>query len=80
MSVGQAKSDLSKLLKRVEAGEEVELARNGVPLARPVRVESDATPGQSFLASKGILSGRIRIGEDFEFTEQELDEMLGDQP
>lgn len=39
MNVGQAKTDLSRLLARVEAGEEVEIARDGVPVARLVRAE-----------------------------------------
>lgn len=36
VNVGQAKTDLSKLLVRVEAGEDVEIARDGVPVARLV--------------------------------------------
>jgi hypothetical protein len=32
-----------------------------------------------FLAARGILAGQIRIGDDFEFTEEELDEIL-DEP
>jgi prevent-host-death family protein len=75
VNVGKAKTDLSKLLARVEAGEEVEIARNGVPVARLVRIEP-STPGERFLAAAGSMAGSIRIGDDFEFTEEELDEML----
>lgn len=39
VNVGKAKTDLSKLLARVEAGEAVEIARDGVPVARLVRIE-----------------------------------------
>jgi prevent-host-death family protein len=77
VNVGQAKTDLSKLLARVEAGEDVEIARDGVPVARLVRM-NPPTPGAAFLAAKGSLAGAIRIGDDFEFTDAELDEMLGD--
>jgi prevent-host-death family protein len=77
VNVGQAKTELSKLLARVEAGEDVEIARDGVPVARLVRVEP-ATPGSRFLAAHGILAGAISIGEDFEFTEAEIDAMLDD--
>lgn len=77
VNVGQAKTDLSKLLARVEAGEEVEIARDGVPVARLVRVDPPS-PGARFLASYGMLAGEITIGEDFEFTEAEIDEMLDD--
>jgi antitoxin (DNA-binding transcriptional repressor) of toxin-antitoxin stability system len=62
----------------VEAGEEVEIARDGVPVARLVRIEESIGPGARFLAARGSLSGRIVVRDDFEFTEQELDEMLGE--
>ena len=75
VNVGQAKTDLSKLLARVEAGEEVEIARNGVPVARLVRIEPQS-PGERFLAAAGSMAGEIWIADDFEFTEAELDEML----
>jgi len=78
VNVGQAKTELSKLLARVEAGEEVEIARDGVPVARLVRVEP-ATPGSRFLAAHGSLAGSITIGEDFEFSDEEIDAML-DEP
>jgi prevent-host-death family protein len=76
VNVGQAKTDLSKLLARVEAGIEVEIARDGVPVARLVAVEQPDGPGAQFLAARGALAGRIRLAEDFEFSEQELDDML----
>ena len=78
VNVGQAKTDLSKLLARVEAGEEIEIARDGVPVARLVRVEAAPGPGKRFLAARGSLAGRISIGDDFEFTGEELDQMLDD--
>ena len=75
VNVGQAKTELSKLLARVEAGEDVEIARDGVPVARLVRM-APATPGSRFLAAHGSLAGSIIIGEDFEFSEAEIDAML----
>jgi prevent-host-death family protein len=78
VNVGQAKTELSKLLARVEAGEEVEIARDGVPVARLVRVEP-ATPGSRFLAAHGSLAGSIAIADDFELSEEETDAML-DEP
>ena len=77
VNVGQAKTELSKLLARVEAGEEIEIARDGVPVARLVRVEP-SPPGSRFLAAHGTLWGAITIGDDFEFSEAELDAMLDD--
>ena len=77
VNVGQAKTDLSKLLARVEAGEDVEIARDGVPVARLVRVEP-STPGSRFLAAQGKLAGSITIGEDFEFSDAEIEALLDD--
>jgi prevent-host-death family protein len=77
VNVGQAKTDLSKLLARVEAGEDVEIARDGVPVARLVPVEP-STPGSRFLAAHGSLAGSITIGEDFEFSGAEIEALLDD--
>lgn len=75
VNVGQAKTELSKLLAMAEAGEDVEIARDGVPVVRLVPIRP-AGPGRRFLVGKGALAGQIRIGDDFEFTDDELDEML----
>jgi prevent-host-death family protein len=80
INVGQAKTDLSKLLARVEAGEEIEIARNGVPVVRLVHVEPEMKPGERFLAMKGALAGKVFTSEDFEFTDEEIDEMLAEDP
>lgn len=79
VNVGQAKTDLSKLLARVEAGEDVEIARDGDPVARLVPIEPSPGPGARFLAVRGSLAGRISIAEDFELADDELDEIL-DEP
>lgn len=78
VNVGQAKTDLSALLARVEEGEDVEIARNGVPVVRLVKVEPSDSPGAKFLAAHGALAGQISIADDFEFTDEELDEILND--
>jgi prevent-host-death family protein len=76
VNVGQAKTDLSKLLARVEAGLEVQIARNGVPVARLVPIGHHDGPGARFLAANGALSGQIRFGPDYEFTDSELEELF----
>ena len=76
VNVGQAKTELSQLIAAALAGEEVEIARNGVPVVRLVPVEP-ATAGTRFLAARGSLAGQIRIDEDSEFTDAEVEEMLG---
>jgi len=78
VNVGQAKTDLSKLLARVEAGLDVEIARDGIPVARLVAIDRTDGPGARFLAAHGSLSDRIRVGDDFEFTEGELDEVFAE--
>lgn len=79
INVGNAKTHLSKLLARVESGEDVEIARDGVPVARLVPVELNERPGERFLASSGSLAGKISIRSDFELTDEEIDELLDDR-
>lgn len=79
VNVGQAKTDLSRLLARVEAGEDVEIARDGVPVARLVRIDPSPRPGARFVKARGSLAGEISIAQDFELTDEELDEMLDER-
>ena len=44
VNVREAKTHLSKLLARVEAGEEVVIARNGKPVARLVKCKAKGKP------------------------------------
>ena len=76
VNVSEAKTHLSKLLAQVESGEDVEIARNGVPVARLVAIHPPRDPGASFLRARGSLQGQISIRDDFELTEAELDEIL----
>lgn len=53
LSLAQAKSQLSALLDAVEAGEEVEITRRGVPVARLTRADKGMVPAfdlEGFLA------------------------------
>lgn len=59
VGVHEAKTHLSKLLERVEAGEAIAVARRGRVVARLVPV----APRRPRL---GSMAGRIRIGEDFD--------------
>ena len=47
VNVYQAKTHLSRLLTRVEAGEEIVIARNGSPVARlaPIKKQGARKPG-----------------------------------
>jgi len=74
VNIHQAKTQLSKLLQRVESGEEVVIARAGKPVARLVRV-----PDAHLRRTPGLAKGKIWMSPDFDhpMTEQELDQFLG---
>ena len=58
VNVHEAKTSLSRLLAKVEAGEEVVIARNGTPVARLVR----CTPlGKR---QPGLWNGRVQLYDD----------------
>lgn len=59
VNVQEAKTNLSKLLARVAAGEEIILARAGTPIARLTPI---ATPPRT----PGSGKGRIRMSDDFD--------------
>ena len=59
VNVHEAKTHLSRLLARVEEGEEVVIARNGKPVARLVRCERRGE--RRF----GSMKGRIQFDERF---------------
>lgn len=61
VNVHEAKTQLSKLLQRVTAGEEITIANRGVPVARLVPA---AQPQEH--RKLGIESGRLKIAEDFD--------------
>ena len=62
INVHEAKTHLSRLLERVERGEEIVLSRAGKPIARLVRFETPARPERQ----GGRLSGQIWISDDFD--------------
>ena len=60
VNIHEAKTQLSRLIERVRAGEEVVIAKAGKPVARLVPV----VPA-GFVRKPGSLKGRIRIDGDF---------------
>lgn len=60
VNVHTAKTELSKLLARVEAGEEIVIARGTVPVARLVPM-----PAVKKVRVPGRLKGQISIGPEF---------------
>ena len=72
VNVHEAKTHLSKLLARVEAGEEIILARGGTPIAKIVPI-----PVKREWAGPGAWKGKYDIPDDaFEWSEAELEEMF----
>jgi prevent-host-death family protein len=61
VNIHEAKTHLSRLLQRVAAGEEVTIARSGVPVARLVAVET-----KNKIRPLGMDRGRIWIADDFD--------------
>ena len=62
VNVHEAKTQLSKLLERVAAGEEVIIGKAGKPVARLVKFEPSTKVSPSF----GVLKGQIWLAEDFD--------------
>lgn len=71
VNMHQAKSSLSRLVERALAGEEVVIARNGEPLVKLVPVPKEKKP-----RVPGLYKGKIWIAPDFEFTDEEIEELF----
>lgn len=61
VNIHQAKTHLSRLVERVEAGEEITLARAGRPVARLVPYRTRREPRRL-----GIWKGQVRMSPDFD--------------
>jgi len=61
VNIHEAKTHLSRLLTRVQGGEEIVIARSGTPIARLVPL--DRTEGTREM---GFAQGRVRISGDFD--------------
>jgi prevent-host-death family protein len=71
-----AKAQLSLLIKRALAGEEVVIARAGEPLVKLVPVHTDPLSRQG-----GQIRGMIQISEDFDDSDEELEQLFyGSEP
>ncbi len=58
----EAKTKLSQLVERAQAGEEIVIARNGEPVARLVPVAA----ANSFASLRGRWRGQVQIADDFD--------------
>ena len=69
----EAKTKLSQLVERAQAGEEIVIARNGEPVARLVPVSRP----NSFAALRGIWRGQVDIADDFDELPDDIAEAFG---
>jgi len=74
VKVHEAKTHLSRLLQRVEAGEEITIARGGTPIARLVPMAAHRKQLQ------GMDQGRVWISEDFDAPDPELEALFEGKP
>lgn len=61
VGVHEAKTTLSRLLTRVEAGEEIVIARSGRPVARLIPVENTGAQRRP-----GTWAGQVTMSDDFD--------------
>jgi prevent-host-death family protein len=64
VNIHEAKTHLSRLIERVEAGEEIVVARAGRPVARLVPYRRRTEP-----RTPGLLKGQIELADDWDSPE-----------
>lgn len=67
VTVQEAKTHLSRLLREVEDGRQVEIRRGNVPVA----VLSPTPRGLTFAELKGRFAGEVEVAEDFDELNEE---------
>lgn len=67
VNIHEAKTHLSRLVERVEAGEEVVIARAGRPVARLVAFRPQTAP-----RVPGAWRGRVTLAPDFDAPDEDL--------
>lgn len=68
VNVHEAKTQLSKLLRRVEAGEDVVIGRGGQPIALLTRI----TPDEIEPRPLGTWRGKVEVSDDFDALPDEV--------
>lgn len=65
-NIHETKTHLSKLVSRVERGEEITISRAGKPVAKLVPYLGE------WVRTPGILKGKIRMAADFDAHDEEI--------
>lgn len=71
-NISEAKAQLSALIEKVLAGEDVIIGKAGKPVARLVRYEYNR-----HLRRPGALKGKIKISDDFDELPEDLAKAFG---
>jgi prevent-host-death family protein len=69
----EAKTKLSQLVERAEAGEDVVIARNGKAVARLVPIQRPS----SLTSIRGIWRGKVEMADDFDELPPDIAEAFG---
>lgn len=75
VNISEAKTHLAQIVKRVLAGEDVVIARQGELLVRLSVYQADLTPREG-----GQWRGQVWMSEDFNAPDPELEALLCDAP
>lgn len=75
INIHEAKTNLSKLLEKVESGEEIIIANRGVPKA----ILSKYVPRKNSIPDSplGRYAGQIKISDDFNDEDDEINQLFG---
>jgi len=71
-NISEAKAQLSALIEKVLAGEEVIIGKAGKPVARLVKFENSRHPRRP-----GALKGKIKIAHDFDSLPEDVANAFG---
>ena len=71
VNMHDAKSSLSRLVKRAASGEEILIAKNGKPMARLTRLSN-----RKSTALIGAFAGKLHMAEDFDAIPAEFEPYL----
>ncbi len=71
-NISETKAQLSALIEKVMAGQEVIIGKAGKPVAKLVRYERSEKPRQP-----GALRGKIKIGDNFDELPRDIAKAFG---
>lgn len=71
-NISEAKAQLSALIEKVMAGEEVIIGKAGKPVARLIKYENNRKARRP-----GALRGKIKIADDFDVLPDDVAEAFG---